>query len=550
MTAADPRPSRRDVLTTIGAVASVLTLPASAHASGADHPVIVRGFVWNADSSPTNDRVPFCGIPGVMISNSRDVVLTAQDGSWEIAATPGDSIFVIKPPHWSYPHRSGVPDVHRPFEVRLNETLARRLKSATSFVEPINFFLRQSPEPEDFEVLLVADTQAANATELEYVRAEIDRHIDGTTARFVIHHGDVMGDDLSLLSEHREIVEQTGIPWHHCPGNHDMDLAATNSRHAFETWKRVIGPTHYAFQCAGATFIILNNVEYFGKGAEPKDGRLYRGLIGNDQLAFVENVLRHVDENELVVLSMHIPLDSFENPESEADTTADRDRLLALLARHPHTVSFSGHSHTTEHHYLDRRLSSGQLARHHHQVLTAFCGSWWSGPTDAHGIPRADSRDGTPRGFHVLQISGNSYQTQFVPMTSTPHPQMRVQVETKDPLVTFGQQSAKAETAELQIIVNVFDGGPHTRVVCEMPHEGEMRCITLERSRLPDPFIVKYFEDNKPLLKPWVTASPSSHIWRATIPAGMTASRETLKVRVNAEHGEPDEVLLDLPDHT
>ena len=40
------------------------------------------------------------------------------------------------------------------------------------------------------------------------------------------------------------------------------------------------------------------------------------------------------------------------DPNNPADTTADTRALLALLADRPHTVSFAGHLHATEHHYL------------------------------------------------------------------------------------------------------------------------------------------------------------------------------------------------------
>ena len=42
-----------------------------------------------------------------------------------------------------------------------------------------------------------------------------------------------------------------------------------------ETWKKVFGARHYAFQHAGATFLVLDNVEYFGQAS----GR-YRGSLG------------------------------------------------------------------------------------------------------------------------------------------------------------------------------------------------------------------------------------------------------------------------------
>ena len=533
MTASGLQPSRRDVLATLGAAASVLTLPQRAMASGADEPVIARGVVLEAAADSQQAGGRSIGIPGLMVSNGRDVTLTGKDGSFEISAKRSDTIFLIKPAHWNYVKRAGVPE--------LFHTGARDAARGTD-PQNLAFYLTRDPEPADFEVLLVADTQAANVEELDYVRRELQHHVQGTSARFAIHHGDVMGDDLALLGQHRDIVAATGILWHHCPGNHDMDLDSTNPGRSFDTWKKVMGPTHYAFQCAGATFILLNNVEYFGKGAKSKDGRLYRGRFGEDQLRFVENVLRHVGEDQLVVLSMHIPLLSFENPESEADTTADRQRLLDLFARHPNTVSFSGHSHTTEHHYLDRTLATGEASSHHHNVLTAFCGCWWGGPKDERGIPIADSRDGTPRGFHILEVSGNRYATRFVPMGKTAHAQMRVRLGNGQGDRTVAATAGSAAAHDSRMIVNVFDGGPHTRVSCDVACNGMTHTIKLERSKALDPHIVETFAANKSLLKPWVAAAPSSHIWSAALPASLIAGGLEGALRVSGEYGETHQI--------
>src|SRR5207244_8851923 len=61
--------------------------------------------------------------------------------------------------------------------------------------------------------------------------------------------------------------------------------------------------------------------------------------------------------------------------------------------------------------------------------LTAVSGSWWSGPFDHRGIATADSRDGSPNGFHVLSIEGNRYTTQFHPAGEPGSRQMRIVLE-------------------------------------------------------------------------------------------------------------------------
>lgn len=489
--------SRREVIAALGvAPFAAFATSGSTQERESAFAGVARGRVWAATGNAAAMIAPAAGLAGVMVSNGRDVTVTNSAGEWQLPARPGDMLFVIKPKNWTYVEEAGVPTFSHRFELA-------EAGSAAS----IDFHLRPQAEPDHFDVLLLADTQAADAQELDYVRKEISQGLQGVPAAFAINHGDIMGDDLSLLESYRAFLSSTGLQWHHCPGNHDLDLDAVSSHTAFDTWQRIIGPAHYAFQHAGATFIVLNNVDYFGKGARPVEGRMYRGQIGSEQLAFVANVLKHVPHDDLVVVSMHIPLVSFEDPDCAADNTADRRELMALLSGRPNTVSFSGHSHTTEHHYLGREQGYLGASPHHHHVLTAFCGAWWGGPLNGRGVPVADSRDGSPRGFHILSVRGQSYETRFVPMGDAVHPQFRLSV------------SAGAEDLHASgraVVVDVFDGGPRTRIRCE--RADGMQTLSLRRAAIADPHIVANYREHRALMRPWVAPARSSHIWAAELP--------------------------------
>lgn len=486
--------TRRDVLAAGGALAAAAVFAGKAKAEVASAAGgKQRGRVLICDESSCRHGA---GLPGVMISNGRKVVVTGTRGEWALEPGPDGTLFVIKPSGWTYLETSGVP--------RLSPAMSTGEGTSAS----LDFHLRPQTEPETFEVALLADTQAANALELGYVRSELSRCQMSRGYAFAINHGDVMGDDLSLLRPYKDIVRSTGIIWHHCPGNHDMDLASASNARAFDTWKRDIGPDHYAFQYARCTFILLNNVEYLGAGSSPVGGRLYTGRIGRTQLDFVRNVLAHVPKDHLVVVSMHIPLRSFENPSAPGDNTADCAELMTLLAEFPHTVSFSGHSHTTEHHYLGPEAGFNRANTHHHHVLTAFCGSWWGGPLNAQGIPIADSRDGSPRGFHVLRVQGHTYTTRFVALGDPDGAVAR----------TYANHATIEDPACVHhgLTVDVFDGGPNTRISCVMP--GSQHAFELQRTTMPDPHIIDSYARHRGLLKPWVSPAPSSHIWTGALP--------------------------------
>ena len=147
---------------------------------------------------------------------------------------------------------------------QLAATEAARSADAGGDLRLIDFALTRQDENAQFEAVLMADTQPANATELGYLCDDIVTGIVSSGAAFGINHGDVVFDDLSLYPRYLQMLGTSGMPWHHCPGNHDIDGGATNDDTSRETWKRAFGPRHYAFQHADAIFIILDNVYYHG----------------------------------------------------------------------------------------------------------------------------------------------------------------------------------------------------------------------------------------------------------------------------------------------
>ena len=504
---------------------------------------MARGAVFEDRHGDGRRRPGDPGIPGVMVSNGRDVALTDADGGWSLPVEPGDGVFVIKPPQWTTPTSlGGVPRfsyMHEP------DGSARHLDTPYPVVAPtgplpasLDFPLLRQEERREFEALLISDTQPENVTELGYVRDDILAAILGVGAAFGINHGDVVADDLSLYPRYLQLLNSTRLAWHHCPGNHDVNHTARDDRYSRETWKRTFGPRHYAFQHGEATFFVLDNVRYLGQGR-------YRGAFGPGQLGFVRNVLTRVPAEHLVVLSMHIPLRCHLDPGNPADTTADWRELLELLAGHPHAVSFAGHLHATEHHYLPREQSVPGAGPHHHHVLTAACGSWWSGPCDHRGVPFADSTDGTPNGFHALSVSGSRYTTRFVPAVTKTAAQLRVMVDGphRRPAApaAAGQGSHRlglsvplAALGASRVVANVFDGGPKTRVEFEI--SGHAAPTAMRAVSMPDPLMLELFKGDAPR-KEWVQAVRCSHIWQGELPRTLRPGAHVLAVRAWDEYG-------------
>jgi len=307
----------------------------------------------------------------------------------------------------------------------------------------------------------------------------------------------------------------------------------------------VYGPPWYAFEHGGALFLMLDNVDYLGfDPARPREGGRYEGRFGQRQLAFVANVLAEWPADRLVVVCMHIPLRNYLTPTEASTNTVDRAELLKLLRGRPSTLSLAGHTHTTEHHYLGAGDGFAGAEPHHHHVMTAVSGSWWSGPFDHRGIAVADSRDGSPNGYHVLSIDGARCTTRFQPANG--QSQMRIVLDSefhRDSREVYrdfrmgqllGSPIPQESAFATKIVVNVFDGGPRTLVDYRIGRRGPLR---MERVARPDPFVEEEFARNQATKKPWVKAEPSSHVFEARLPGDLAAGTHCIAVRAVDEYG-------------
>ncbi len=541
-----------------GAAALGLTgVLAGAHAQTAAP--TARGSVFE-DTDGSFRRGPGSkGVPDVLVSNGRDVAKTDADGRWSLPVQPGDAVFVIKPSGWmtavdpatQLPRFSHLhlPD-GTPAEI---EPRFAGLAPTGALPDSIDFGLRRQLEPAAFNVILFTDTQPESLAEVGYIRDDVVAQTAGVTAAFGITHGDVMFDDLSYYDRYNRIIGAIGLPWHSCPGNHDINFEAPDNTHSRDTFKRVYGARHHAFQYAGATFLVLDNVEYLGADpAKPNSAGKYQGRFGPEQLGFVRNVLATVPRDSLVVVSFHIPLRTLEGTEPNTANTDTRD-FLDAISTHPNSVSFSGHTHTNEHYYFG--VADGfPGGMHHHHVLSAVSGSWWSGPFDERGIPVALATDGTPNGFHILSVDGPRYQTTLVPARDPARSQMRIvldsQVHGGDPEVLRDYQPgalltgavAQAATGATRVVVNLFDGGPRSAVRMQVGLDGT--AAPMLRVERRDPFVDEVYARNAATRKPRVKSGRSTHVWQATLPVNLLPGAHRITVLASDEHGRAHEGWL------
>ena len=428
-------------------------------------------------ASPANP-----GLADVLVSNGRDVAVTGADGRYALPLPDEATLFVVKPAGFMPPvdPATNLPRFYRHHQPKgspasLNLTF-EGLAPTGPMPASLDFPLRRQDEPETFDVVMVTDPQPENEAEVDFIREDLIEALARTSAAFGLTAGDIMFDDLSLYPRLNAIIGAIGLPWWNIGGNHDLNFEAPDRRYSRETYKRVFGPNYYAFFYGRTLFLMLDDVDYLGQDpAKPKLGGKYEGRLDDAQLEFIRNVLAHTPEDTLVIAVMHIPIRTYLGSEPYQNL-ANKDALFRLFEGRKHTVSFSGHTHTTEHHYFGAADGWNGAEPHHHHVLTALSGSWWSGPFDHRGVASADSRDGTPNGFHILSVDGTRYATRFVPAKEPNGRQMRLSIESRfhgiskeadlefRQVRTLGSPVPRGSLYASTLIANVFDGGERTRV--------------------------------------------------------------------------------------
>lgn len=494
-------------------------------------PVEVSGKVYQERDGRPGRGATEPGMGGVQVSNGRDIVRTAADGRYRLPVEPGDTVFVIKPAEFRFPVAAdGLPAFWRHFHPAGSGALKYKgIAPTTTAPNAYDFALvaDRHDARKGFEMLVFADSQTGSAREVGwYDQAIVQPLIGRTRARLGTTLGDVVNDDLSLYPLINKVTTQLAVPWFHVPGNHDLDFDAPDDARSVDSWRAAYGPDTYAVEEGAASFVFLDDVVY-QPSATPK----YIGGLREDQFAFLQQYLRGLRHDRLLVLSMHIPLFDAA-PGRETFRHADRTRLFALLKDFSNVLVLSGHSHTQQHyHHAAAEGWNGARPLHEYNV-GANCGAFWSGVADARGVPVSTMSDGTPKGYALLDVAGNgSYQLHYR-VAGAP---AEAQIGLHAPKVL--RQGAYPAWG---VFANVYMGQATT--VVEYRVDGGA-WQPMKQVSQPDPrlLVENAADDMASALRsfdrsPEATASP--HLWRGALPTALAIGEHAVDVRATQPDGQ------------
>ncbi len=489
----------------------------------------VKGYVFDDLNGNSLRDKNESGIASVAVSNGSEVVVTDQDGRYSLPVPADEAIiFVIKPGDYIYP----VNELNQPQFYYLHkpkgspELKFAGTKSTGSLPESVDFPLIKDDVNEEFSIVVFSDPQPYAIEEVGYYdRSIVEELVGAKEHAFGITMGDLVGDDLSLFEPLNQATSRIGLPWFHVIGNHDLNFDAEIWQHADETFENTFGPATYAFNHGKVHFIVLNNVIY----PNTYNSRYYVGGLRDDQFAFIENSLKYVPEDCLVVLNMHIPIYN-EAPWGETFKNDDRIRLFKLLEKYPHTLSFSGHTHTQRHYFFGEEEGWLQPEPHHHYTVGTAGGDWWSGEPDENGVPVSTMYDGTPKGYNIIHFNGNEYRWDYKVAGNSPEYKM----ELYGPRTVPHNKHFRGE-----LYVNFFQGSEKDLVEFKV-NDGEWRKMRYVVEFDPGVCAMRYRWDNS---EEQITGTrPSNpvncfHLWKTRVPTNVEPGENTIFVRVTDVFG-------------
>lgn len=332
------------------------------------------------------------GIAGVVVNDGVHFTKTDRQGIWSLASDTTMSKFVSisTPASHVLPQQEGVAEG---FYVPVKALVKAGCK--------YDFVLEKRTGRNDkFYFIAVSDPQVRNAREMKRwcqeavpdLKETIDslkqsREVVATTL------GDLVFDNMTLWSEYKQSVKNTGATFFQCIGNHDIDLryqdlhnmAAGTPTYGEMVYNSFFGPTDYSYNIGKAHIITLKNLNYVG-------GKQYIECLTGQQIAWLKKDLSYVPKGSLVILNMHA---AAWNRVAGGGNIRNAAELKEVLKDYNVHV-FCGHTHFCQNNEVTPTLYEHNIG--------AACGAWWAGWVN---------QCGAPNGYMVVDVDGDSLKWHY-----------------------------------------------------------------------------------------------------------------------------------------
>ena len=504
------------------------------------------------------------GIAGVEVSNGRKIVTTDRQGRYEISVRDGETVFLTQPAGYQVPVDED--NVAQFFYTHMPagspELRYGGIDPTGPLPDAVDFPLARTTDTlsRDQRCLIGGDIQTYTQEEVDYALrgafADLTQRTDftGCGALFI---GDIVGDDLDLYDQTRELTSLLNGPARFLPGNHDLDLDADYD-HRFDTYRSQFGPDYYSYDAGDVHVVSLNTVQY-SQGA-PYNGT-YNGGIDDEQLAWLRQDIANTPEDKLIVLATHIPLLNWHDQGSDRHQVDQVQAIHDIIGDRP-AVAFGGHSHTLE---VMREGDSMEGWKSlygvdelpfDHITAGAISGDWYTGRVTEDGYPTALQRDGAVPGVFTLEAHGNRYEDSFIGTGRAASEQMSLGLNTpayrdwydanrrnvgKAPSFETPLEVSADELGESWLTTNVWAGGTGTEVSVSIDSRPAQQAQRTQRLEGESKRVGAEFSDpaaaQEQLVHGGSVAEASGHLWRLDLPEDLAPGEHTATVTQTDRYG-------------
>lgn len=530
----------------------------------------IDGVVFDdRDKDSTQDRGER-GIKGVTVSNGREVVTTDAKGRYELPVDDNTNVFVTQPAGYEVPvdedNIAQFSYVHLP--KGSPELKYGGIEATGPAPEAVNFPLARSTatkKPQQ-DCIIGGDIQTYNQTQVEYARkgafADLAARDDYASCG-ALFLGDIVGDDLSLYAQTRELTGMINGPARLLPGNHDLDFDAVDSANRFDTYRSQFGADYYSYDVGDLHIVALDSVQY-------RKGQSYTGGLGEEQLEWLRNDIAATPKDKTVVLAAHIPLLNYHDQGQTRHQVKEIKEIHELIGERD-AVGFGGHSHTTE--VMRAGDSTEGWAKtwgvdelpFDHITAGAISGDWYSGRVTDAGFPTAIQKDGARPGVLTLESRPDQLSERFTVTGGDESEQMAVGVNSpryREWFAANRRNGGKAPAFErptevsaqdlangTYLTADVFAGSTGTDVTVAIDG-GEAKGATRtqemagEAKRVgalwSDPVAVQ-----EQLVHGGSVAESGMHLWRLELPGDLAAGEHTATVTSTDRYGRVSTETID-----
>lgn len=232
------------------------------------------GRVYLQETGKNQPGLNITGISNVAVSDGLNVVLTDEDGFFELPGTSNTRFINITVP-------AGY------------TTSDRHYIKVDNKISSYDFELNPFPlsAKEDIRFIQITDTETF--IDNGWIQPVRD-YASNEKASFIVHTGDICYRRAMVFHSKYVNNETMGVPVFYCIGNHDME----EGNYGEELFEELFGPVYYSFQAGNTHFIVTPMLQGTHRPSYSKE----------DVYRWMKNDLKHVDPSKNVVVFNHFLL--------------------------------------------------------------------------------------------------------------------------------------------------------------------------------------------------------------------------------------------------